>query len=427
MKLSTALLTIVTFQLPLPSVCKKPYKIEILEQIVGDYEIIALASTFATEWVNNQTNILPDYELSLKIVDEGYLGSNVPRNIIKFIRSHENETINSASPISIGPLYTPGCKAGGKFAHHVDHIMLSPSCTGSMLNNRNDYPNLFLALSTLNPQSYGILKFMREIGGWNKFALYTNPYNANDFGFAKMFYQVANEIGMEVLILDSVIDFDHESALALGKSHARIIVIWSSSNFFDFFCKIWNVGIKGERYIFFTFNMDLDFNDYDCPEALKDQHKRVLVLNTAALSGDPNGISSFGYTRNQFEKLFENYLKFEKNLTNVRDMEYQFVSNDLIMQVAVILDASEKRLKADQNLTIRDFNTERQKVMEVIYDEALHVDFPALRADRITYTDLQEPANLTKFISGRREDERQIFILFWISNFSQTKCSNICL
>ena len=344
---------------------EKPFILNVLVHTLSFTQIHKATYEFAVEWLNNQTDILPDYYIKLDLRDEGSYGSNASENVIRFVRDHEEETINSASPISIGPLFSPGCKAAGRFAHYVDHIMLSTSCTASVLNDRKINPNLFLALSTHDPKSYGILKFMKEIGGWNRFALYTNPLNINDFNFAMKFYQVAYEIGMEIVIFDSVVDFDEEAALKLKKTNARVIVIWTGDDYYDFFCKAWNVGIKGERYVFISFYKEFSFQNYDCPEALHDQHKRLLVLNEQPVSSDPDAIATFGYSRNQFESLFVQYLE-DNGLSHITRRQWRFVANDMVMQLAVILDASEKRLKSDYNLTLRHFNTHRKLVMKVV-------------------------------------------------------------
>ena len=274
---------------------RKLFTIEILSQTTWDFETCELAQQFAIEWVNNRHDILPNYNLTLEIQHEGLMGSRAFENLVRFIRKHDDEDNfdqYAASPISIGPLFTPGCKAVGKFLHHVDHVVLSTTSTASQLNNRLSNPNLFLALSTHNPKVLGILRFMREIGGWNKFALFTNPTNANDFDFALVFYEFAVQLGMEVVLFDSILNFNHEAALALKNSHARVIVIWASLEYFDFYCKVWDVGIKGERYVFFTFNKNFwEFWKYECPEALEDQFQRAFLLPVTFLSGDPEFIS----------------------------------------------------------------------------------------------------------------------------------------
>ena len=351
------------------------------------------------EWVNNNTLILPKYKLRMIIEDEGFLGSNVPKNIVKFTQLYDNNDSYQASPISVGPFYSPGCSAGGKIAHQIDHVMLSIGCTASKLNDRNVYPNLFLTSSTLNPKAYGMVRFMKEIGGWNKFAMYVNIFNANDFDLAKVFYQIAIDNGMEVLIFDSISDFDYEDALALKESQARVIVVWDSQLVFDIYCQTWAAGIKGERYVFITTDKYPILTRINCT-GLQQQYENVIMLAVNSISNNEAIVGEFGYTREEFDLFFEQYLQQNGVALLAKeqgDYRWRIPCNDMVMHLVKILDESEKALKA-MNLSIDDYNRNRSQVMKVIYNEALNVEYSALKGDRISYSDTQEPAGLPQYI-----------------------------
>ena len=390
---------------------RKPYTLDLLVLALDQDDIFEMGTRFAINWANNHTDILPDYHIEVHVEHEGFLGDQAAEKIIKFHRLHEGEIVNTLSPITVGPLFSPGCKAAGGFAHHIDHILLSPTCTATFLNNRKKYPNLFLGSSTHSKQSYGIVRFMKEIGGWNKFAMYTNPQNINDFNFAMKIYEVAQDVGMDGLIFDSILDFNHEKALELKQSNARVILIWSNSIFLDFFCQLYNVGIIGEKYVFISFLKEDDFSKYDCPDAIADAYERMFVLVDTPVSGDPDLKGALGYSRNEFDILYDEFL-LNSGRDRVGDRFWQYANNDMAMQLVTILDESEKRLQS-QNLTLRNFNTDRKAVMEVLYDEALHVNMSVVRADRIIYTDTQEPASIPQFLCYHKfNDKGEMLIRF---------------
>ena len=401
----------------------KPYKLSVLglsflysedaPSIV--YKSCTNSAKFAAEWANNDSQILPDYQIEVEFHNEGTLGSKVAENIIgykrRFLNLTKNEEDNNyPSPVSIGPWYTPGCAAAGKFLHHMDQVMLSTLCSGAMLPNRNVYPNLFLIASTSNYQTYGYVKFVREVGNWTKVALLTFPGNSNDFSAALNFQRIASQQGMQLLWFDSLTNFDMSKARSLKDSHARIIVVMSTDTRWvvNFYCNAYKAGIKGSRYVFVAAELYYDFNDpnfgkgySDCSnEVIYEQVERSFLFGQKE-SGDANIKTSLGYTRKEFDQMLNQYLVDKEGYRY--DDWARYLCHDAMLQLITILKDSEEELK-NQSMSLRDYGRDPKKVMEVVYNKALNVEYMGTTmANKFHYSDANEPDGrpffLTRFIN----------------------------
>ena len=373
------------------------------------------ATIFATEMANNQSVFLPDYDLELDFQHEGSLGHDMPRKVIEYKRKFENkhdgrlEDGSFQSPLSVGPWYSSGCQAVGPLMHHLDQVMISTLCTDSKLANRTKFPNLFLLSSTNSPKLYGYIRFMKEIGKWNKFALLANPDNTNDFNTAMKFYEIASAQGMEMIWFDFINNFNEDSAMKLKESNARIIVIFTSTNdmMVDFYCLAHQVGMKGNRYVFLHPNGgDITSSDNaklgQCSlEELMSQYERAFLFGQQAGATNVMEETLFGYSRLDFEQAFPKYL--EAKSISIIDYGLRHVCHDVVLQIVEILDKSERRLRK-MNLSLRNYSQIPEKIMSIVYEEALTVNYTGMSASNIHYGDINEPSGLPYFMEKVKDN-----------------------
>ena len=385
------MLMISCFVLITPCQCQKPFQLVLFSNDLQRIGPVVLencrhSKSMTLEWINNQTDILPRYEIKLLSKDEAYYGINAARNLLGFKRQFANSSLNEQensfpSPISVGPLMVQGCKAIGTFLHHIDQITLPTACGSINYQDRARFPNLFLADGNIVTKVYGMVQFFHQ-QGWNKLAMLTNPFSTAEFDFALQFYNVAYDQGMDILMFDSTQDFPVERAIKLKNTNARIIAIWATGNLSPIICQLWHQGIKGPRYQFITFEFNqnnLLATAESCTQEIINEQYQLVITIPFFIVPEPRQLTAFGdnSTVGQFDGMLLQYIT--RNGWKIGgDYGLRYACSDTVMHAALVLNATETELNS-MNLSLRDYVDQPEIVLPIVREQLFKVKFQSIR------------------------------------------------
>ena len=95
------------------------------------------AIDFVVNHVNNRSDILADYKLTLQYENLGDFGAFSNNALFKYLRSDENKTI---LPIV---LISQNCESVGRTIKHQNMVILSPYCHGIEMLHTNIHTTLY--------------------------------------------------------------------------------------------------------------------------------------------------------------------------------------------------------------------------------------------------------------------------------------------
>ena len=289
------------------------------------------------------------------------------------------------TPIVVGPYYTPGCKPIASSADHFNMIQIAMSCgSPSMTSKRHKYPNFYRVRSPGDIGIFPTLKFITEIGKWNKIVVITTITNSYNFAIAKKFLNVAKHINVTVGHFDYAQDIDQMTIDRLKESELRVIAleIGQSPLVQKFLCLTYKNKLTGPRYAFFIFLTSFSHPSGLPPtsadgctrEEIMEQYRYCHFVSAQQEPLSNLVQSSTGLTADRFMEIYNSKLNYKIPADTVK----RFQCHDAVSKALFSLnDAEEKLLK--MNMSLKHFLREPTSVMKVVNSSVASTKISSLR------------------------------------------------
>ena len=324
--------------------------------------------------VNNQSEILPDYNLVVDVADDQCSESIGLREILPFFFADrvlnqssakvgdyqipKDYTMNMESavtflvpPILTGSLCSGVCQIVGQQMQLFNLIEMSSGCNSEALSDDKKYPNLYRAVSDSSMASTTV-KFIVHLN-WDYVALISDSSIMNLKVTEEVMVGLQNNnvtvAGVEVFISDP-----KESVLRIKGKGVRVIAV---NCFFDLCplvaCEAYKAGFYGDRVVWlYPGGVDLVKNDVpvNCTEEnMKEMKEKSLVLYSPGIANKSNSDYSTSDIGLDYDDLDE-YLKSQvPGIEKIPFYHFRGMCIASMVPSIFILNEMEKRLNFQES------------------------------------------------------------------------------
>ena len=408
--------------------CKTPLQIVAFWPLTGeenfDGKTCQAAMNVAINAVNNDPFLLKNYNISVKMVDEGENGLLAVETTVRIFNEalQNRQRKQQLAPIVIAPYFSTGCKLMARTLQHYGIIGIPTSCsTSEITGDRYLYPNLFRIRSPSEMVIYPRIQFIKEYGKWTKIGIMTNSASSRDFSMARLFYKTVQTFNISVPVFETFAEAEEISVTQFKKADVRIVVIDTTNPTFviTFLCEAHNNQMTGEKY-FFIAHSNAFINPFNMPEKeivpnchrwqLVEQMKYTIWLGMVTEANFNYGITDLGYELVEFEK------KIDEITGGARTTEYQMrhICHDAMMHSLIALEHAERELVAF-NQTILDYGNENSQVENVLKYVIVRKPYTNLHAGNVRYSDRQEMDREPKTIRMFNQERMELETVFYVT------------
>ncbi|XP_033883512.1 extracellular calcium-sensing receptor-like [Acipenser ruthenus] len=214
-----------------------------------DFKELQSAQTmiFATEEINNRTDILPGISLGYKIYDDCSSISLTIRAGMALVNEQEeqlysNKSCTKTSTVHaiIGPSSSPPAIAIATTTRAFHIPVISHFATCECLSNRNKYPSFFRTIPSDYYQSRALAQLVKHFG-WTWIGAIRNDDDYGNTGMAT-FVKAAQEEGVCIEYVETIYrTYPREKLIktvdVIKKSSSKVIVAFTSYTDFEFLVK----------------------------------------------------------------------------------------------------------------------------------------------------------------------------------------------
>ncbi|EDV27221.1 uncharacterized protein TRIADDRAFT_54955 [Trichoplax adhaerens] len=320
--------------------------------------------------INNRSDILPEYKLSMDVWDTEYKTWVTTKSFFDAV---------TTGPIKIatfGPLTSICAKPVASIAKYWNLITIASGVSSAALINRATYPHFFTTETTditLNQIRVALLKRYN----WTRVATIhyieeTDETSAKNF-IADAIAQNITLVTSEAFVTDPV-----AQVKSIKEKGARIILLFASTeNSIRVICQAYHQGLYGPHYIWFiTYGHNTDWwksnlgqGNVNCSIAEIEQVlTNYFTFNNIKLGLNPNTIS--GMNSSQYMEHYYSYVQRPPSLYKY----FQINGYDAMWALALALNKTENILK-ESGSTLSDFHYKNSFIRSILFNEMSNTNF----------------------------------------------------
>ena len=377
------------------------------------------AARLAVEHINNRSDVLTDYHVTLV---EGHSGCDIFSQTFEI---YTEEVFHSGKNI-IGIL-GPACSAStlelGKLIGPERVAMAQVSISVSpLLTDRDTYPYSVSVISSSGSYMDVFLKMMENYN-WNRFALMYSSHDAYHISTATTFKEkLAKANRSYTLEYVSALSDTYLPLTQLRQSNVRIILaVAPPGQASKLMCLAYQYGMIFPTYQWVFIDRTVsEFNEttvsdmetkYKCDNVdIRTAIEGSIFLQYKLVTSTPNMPTYSGITYYEFEREYhEKVEEHEQELgISITDQPYATTYYDITWAMALSLNNSIEPLK-EMNMSLLDYRPQRRDITDVIKQQFYAQDFEGVSGKfhfdnstghSISFFDLFQVYNGTAFIVG---------------------------
>ena len=348
----------------------------------GDEQGFQAAMEYATETVNNHSDILKDYELVVRYAET--LGSPIYTvfGVFNFLRWPKNESMQ----ILIGPAWSKNAGPAALACGAYRVVQISYGATSVALQKDQYYGKLFSNVPSTTSFNFARIAVIKHFG-WKRVAilqeyddqLYSSA--VNDFqDLLGYFARDVSIITLEGYKKSSQEGVHPKAELErLQKVDARIIIgEFSIYRAAEIFCEAYRLGMYGPKYVWFLSATSTGAWIFS-PETFKVQHKTLRCSYDEVVTAADGFITIANVDIRQDNKTTVSGLNASTYLTELRKRNGQALARtsyafDSIWAAALMLDKTSNETRPENFVLGSDkFSNEYEKLLKEEEFEGLSV------------------------------------------------------
>ncbi|EDV22390.1 uncharacterized protein TRIADDRAFT_58938 [Trichoplax adhaerens] len=312
--------------------------------------------------INARSDVLEQYELKLKLLDDGY-------NKIIAGKVFVNEVLHGPQLMALlGPYTSHSSSVVATIARYWNLIQLSAGATSTQFSNREEFPYFYSSLLTditYNSVRVGLVKRF----GWKRVAILYHSDVLFDNG-AQHLQTELEKASINIIARETFVTEPDLQVKTLKEKGARIIFLFGYPRIMArVFCHAYKLGMYGENYAWFgsIFTQRLWWNRFapltNCSayEILQVAKGYIAFRNTnAPLLSDFNTMTAPGLT---FQEFLDNYDKFTNTTRSSSDDYPNPLAYDSLWCLASALNETDNKLR-QLNSSLADFKYDA-KIAEI--------------------------------------------------------------
>ena len=358
------------------------------------------------EHSNDRQDILPGFQLTNQVADEGVAARESNRAIIDFEREIEDNSSVTKAPIIFGP--SRACDFAGLTTKELGYVSVSPQCGGAYVVRMKAEFNLPL-FSVQQPGSIALMSmlyFIKNIGHWNEIGLITLRNNKNLLELAEIVEKIATENDVNVLHYDSEMEVSRQSIVNMKNANVRVLVITigQPAMCLDIWCWAYREGMRGPSHVFLfhIFNcITIDLSTAKIPDGCTKEEIAEQIGSSFAVGNSlehsenvGNVVTPLGYNYDEFEKEYERR-SFGKGFA---DPQFRHACHDSALLGVLAMNATENILNEKYNTSLENFDDNRHLVQSVLTESILDLHFTGLRIGNMSYSKKNKHVSESNYI-----------------------------